>query len=375
MSRLAQGLSIAVIAMALAACGSKSKGGKTTPGGTGGGKDAVGMQDGEQPGGGEGGTGGDQGAGGGDQGGGDGSVLPGEGGPEGEGGAKEPETPKYAPPNLDPDPEDQRSAVQSHLKKGRDALRGQSPQPDTAISEAKQALAIDGTSIDAVAIMAHAYVLKKLYDTAETVLDMLMKDRKDAAERHPGVFFVYGLVYDKTDQAAKAFVAYQTAVKLKPDYGSALINLGVHQLRNKQYGESIETYEKLSQLGYDDAKTWNSLGAAYRGRSGDYDPGSAPRDEWLLKAENAFKRATQADKNYGPAYYNLGLLYLDADPYPQPGGGQLDTLVRLNKAKAYFEEYKNAPGVDMKLFDERMKNVTKLISREEKKRKKPKAEE
>jgi len=366
MRRAARGLSIALLSAGLVACGSKSKGAKTTPDGkaTGAGESA-GMKDGQPA-----GEGGATGA--------DGTVLPdsGEGGATaGTGGDKKPETPTYTPPNLDPDPNDARTVVQQHLKAGRDALRGTAPDPDRAIAEAKQALAVDGTSVDAVAIMAHAYVHKKLYDTAETILDMLMKDREGAAKKHPGVFYVYGLIYDRTDQPAKAMLAYRTAVQLKPDYGSALVNLGVHQLRNKQYTEAIATYEKLGQLGYDDAKTWNSLGASYRGHSGDYDPGSGPRRDWLLKAENAFKRATQADRNYGPAYYNLGLLYLDADPFPTPDGAQLDTLVRLNKAKAYFEEYKNAPGVDMKLFDERMKNVTKLISREEKKRKKSKKEE
>ena len=72
---------------------------------------------------------------------------------------------------------------------------------------------------------------------------------------------------------------------------------------------------------------------------------------------------------YGPAYFNLGLLYLDADPFPS-GGGQLDTMQRLNAAKGFFDQYKNMPGVDMKLYDERMKDVAKLIKREEKRRKK-----
>jgi hypothetical protein len=50
----------------------------------------------------------------------------------------------------------------------------------------------------------------------------------------------------------------------------------------------------------------------------------------------------------------------------------MDTLARLNRAKTYFDEYKNMPGVDMKLYDERTKDVTKLIKREEKKRAKSK---
>ena len=366
-------LVVALFTAAVAACGGKDKGKSTTPGGGAGGSDAVGMGDGDPVG------GGGSGAGGGDTGGGGSSDLPGGGGDTGGdtgggdtgGGTAEPEAePKYTPPNLDPDPQQARSSVQAHLRTARDALRGDKPNPDTAIKEAKAALAIDGTSVDAVVVLAHAYYHKKLYDTAETVLDMLMKERKEA-KKNAGVYYVYGLVYDKTNELKKAELAYSTAVGLDGDHGPSLMNLGVHQLRNKQYEEAVATFEKLTgQLGYADAITYNSLGSAYRGRSGDYDPGSGPQADWLIKAETAFKRSLGADRNYGPAYYNLGLLYLDADPFPTSDGGSLDNLVRLQKAKTYFEEYKNMPGVDMKLFDARMKDVTKLIKREEKKRKK-----
>lgn len=361
-----------LLAFALVACGGKDKGKGTTPAtGGGGGGDAVGMKDGETPA--DSGAGGDAGDGGGGGTAEDGTVLPDDGsgaGADSGAGTGSEETPKYVPPNLDPDPGEAKQGVAGHLKQARDALRGSSPDPDRAIQEAKAALTIDGTSVDAVVILAHAYYHKRLYDTAETILDMLVKDR-EKAKKHAGVYYVYGLVYDRTNEPQKAELAYKTAVQLKPDYGSALVNHGVYQLKNKQYDEAISTYEKLTaELGYNDARTWNALGAAYRGRSGDYDPGSGPRADWLLKAESAFKRALQADRNYGPAYYNLGLLYLDADPFPSPDGGSMDNLLRLQKAKTYFEEYKNMPGVDMKAFDARMKDVTKLIKREEKKRKK-----
>ena len=43
---------------------------------------------------------------------------------------------------------------------------------------------------------------------------------------------------------------------------------------------------------------------------------------------------------------------------------------RLNAAKDFLDKYKNMPNVDMKLYDERMKDVTKAVKREEKARKK-----
>jgi len=272
---------------------------------------------------------------------------------------------------MDPDPETAKQGVRTHIKAARDGLKSDPPDPDLTIKEAKEALKIDGTNIDAVVLLAHAYYTKKLYDTAETILDMLLRDRKDAAPKNAGVYYVYGLIYDKTNEPVKALKAYQTAVDLWPTYPAALMNLGVHQLRNKQYDDAMQTYELLTgDLQNRDASTWSSLGSAYRGKSADFDSASSERGTWLLKAEEAYKKATTANRDYGPAYYNLGLLYLDGDPFPDGNGGKMDNLVRLNQAKTYFDEYKNMPGVDIKLYDERMKNVTKLIKREEKKRKK-----
>jgi tetratricopeptide (TPR) repeat protein len=146
------------------------------------------------------------------------------------------------------------------------------------------------------------------------------------------------------------------------------VNLGVHQLQNGQYDAARQAFEKLTQqFGRKDAVTMTSLGSAYRGMSADF-PQGGQRDGYIAKADGAYKRATQANPNYGPAYYNLGLLYLENDPFP----GISDPMIRLNAAKGFFDQYKNMPGVDIKLYDDRMKDVTKLIKRQEKLNKKKK---
>ena len=85
----------------------------------------------------------------------------------------------------------------------------------------------------------------------------------------------------------------------------------------------------------------------------------------MRQAEQQYKRALQANSSYGAAYYNLGLLYLDNDPYP----GISDSLARLNQSKQYFDQYKNMPAVDMKLYDARMKEIDKAIKKVEKQNK------
>jgi tetratricopeptide (TPR) repeat protein len=360
MPRFARIVTALALAAGLVACGGKDKKAPAAPGSGQPGQQGVGdgdpTGDPGQPGSEQPGTPGQPGA------------EPGAGGEQAGTDPGEPPPPPIVAPNLDPDPGQAKSQVDEHLKRGNAALQAGSLDPDKAIAEAKAALAVDATSVDAVVVLAHGYYHKKLYDTAEVILDMLFKERAKAKD-NAGVYFVYGLVYDKINEPQKARVAYEKAVELEPNHLSALTNLGIHQLANKQYREAVRTYEKVSRE-RPSAPVWNALGSAYRGQSADYDPGAADRANLLRKADTAFKRAIQADRNFGQAYYNLGLLYLDADPYPGEGGAPMDTLLRLQQAKKYFDDYKNMPGASATLHAERTKDVDKLIKREEKARKK-----
>lgn len=284
-------------------------------------------------------------------------------------GASEPSdtTPQVTYPNLDPDPAQAKTQVDAHLAIAKNALAQPTPDGDAALKEARIALTYDAASVDAAAMVAFAYYHKKLYETAELVLDDLFK--RETAKNNAQVYYVYGLVYDKTNRPDRAELAYQKAVGLDPNHASAMVNLGVHYLQNGRYDDAEQLFERLTtQFKRTDAVTLTSLGAAYRGHSADFPPGGQ-RDSYVVKADGAFKRATKVNSNYGPAYYNLGLLYLENDPFP----GIADPLVRLNAAKGWFDQYKNMPGVDIKLYDDRMKDVTKLIKRIEKQNKKKKS--
>lgn len=271
-------------------------------------------------------------------------------------------------PNLDPDPTQAKSQVDQHLAVARQALSSSTPDPDTALREAKEALKIDATSVDAAAYYAFAYYHKKQYDTAELVLDDVFK--RETAKKNAAIYYVYGLVYEHTKRPEQAALAFNKAIELNPNFPSALINVGANQLRNKQYAEAQATFERLTkEFRRGDAVVLTSLGSAYRGHAGEYPPGSGDRNQLIISSEQAYRRAILANPNYGPVYYNLALLYLDADPFPS-GGGSLDTMQRLNAAKGFLDKYKDMPGVDMKMYDERMKDVTKAVKHEEKRRKK-----
>jgi len=346
---------------AAAGCGGTTKREPTTPDKAGAAGESQSMTDTGEPGAGPGGPGTGANA-----------TPPGSGGPGGpatSGGLQAGDQlgPVVTMPNYDPDPAQARTQVDQHLQVARAALATSSPDPETALREARLALQVDAASIDAAAMIAFAYYHKKLYDTAELVLDDLFK--RDAAKKSANVYYVYGLIYDHTNRPDQAVMSFKKAVELDPNLASAQVDLGVHQLQNTQYAEALQTFDRLvNQFGRSDVVTLTSLGSAYRGHAADYPAGSPDRDDNVRRAEAAYKRALQGNSSYGPAYYNLGLLYLDNDPFP----GLADTLLRLNTSKSYFDQYKNMPNVDMKLYDDRMKDVTKAIKRAEKQLKKTK---
>jgi tetratricopeptide (TPR) repeat protein len=278
--------------------------------------------------------------------------------------------PTVAMPSYDPEPSQAKAQVDQHLQIARTALSSPTPDADAALREARQALGIDAASIDAAAMVAFAYYHKRLYDTAELVLDDLFK--RESAKQNANVYYVYGLVYDRTNRPEQAVLSFKKAVDINPNHASAMVNLGVHELQNSQYTDAVGLFERLvKQFGRSDAVTLTSLGSAYRGHAADYPSGTPDHDDNVRRAEGAYKRALQSTASYGPAYYNLGLLYLDNEPFP----GLPDNLLRLSTAKGYFEQYKNMQGVDMKLYDDRMKDVTKAIKRAEKQQKKSRPSE
>ena len=276
--------------------------------------------------------------------------------------------PEIKPPGLDLTPAQKAAKVRHHVGRGKAALQGNSPDADAAISEARLALSADETSVSAMLLLAQADIIKRYYDQA---LDVLRKAVKRGGAQNRQVHFLTGLVYDKTNRPDDAVNSYERAVALAPNYQSALMNLGVHYLANQRFLEAGRIYERLTkQLGYTSAAAWNNLGSSYRGQSAAAGLSEVTRNQLILRAETTYKRAISANKNYAAAYYNLGLLYLDSDPFPAGRGQELDRLIRLQRAKTYFDEYRLMPGADTKRVDEVAATAQKLIAREQRLRKK-----
>jgi tetratricopeptide (TPR) repeat protein len=268
------------------------------------------------------------------------------------------------PPGVDLSPAERQRRVKKHLSAGKAALAGAGLDADEAGRQARLALAVDETSVDAMVLLAHANIEKRYYDQA---LDVLDKAAERGGARVKEVHFLLGVVYDETEEPDKAFDAYRRAVALAPTYPSALMNLGVHYLANQRYLDARSVYEKLTgSLGYATAASLTNLGSAYRGLSAELGATDVnQRNQMILRAEQTYKRAIAKNKTYANAYYNLGLLYLDSDPYPVAGGREMDNLARLKRAKSYFDQYRRLPGADTRRVDEIAATADKLITREE----------
>ncbi|MBT8493542.1 MAG: hypothetical protein KJO07_10830 [Deltaproteobacteria bacterium] len=309
-----------------------------------------------------GGAAGGGGGGGGAAGGGAGGQTAG-GGSTGGGATSTPAPPPpIKPPGLDLTAAQKAQKIKGNLRKAGTAMAKNPPDAETGIAESKAALAVDETNLTAMLYLAHGNYAKGYYDIAEYVL--VQAEKTKGGQRSPKLYLLQGLVFQATEREDKAERAFGKAVSLNGNYRSALINLGVYHIKNKRYGKARTVYEKLTgPLGSKSAAAWTNLGSAYRGLTGQSGLDDQSKRKLLLRAESSFKKALTLRKRYANAYYNLGLLYLDADPFPV-GSKDMDTLKRLDRAKTYFEEYSRQPGADKKLAKEQMAVAQKLYDRE-----------
>ena len=272
------------------------------------------------------------------------------------------------PPGLDLDPNEKQVRLSGHLSRAKQALASGGRDTSLAIQEAQAALQVDETSAPAMLLLAEANYKKGNLELAE---DILGKAKARGGDQSKELHFLYGLIYERTDRETEALASFEKAVTLDPNYQSGLLNLGVHFLKNKRYTEAASLFERLTgPLGYNGPEAWNNLASAYRGRSAEFAATDINRrNEFILRAEQTYKQALSISRNYAPPYYNLGLLYLDSEPFPT-ANGDMDKMVRLKRAESYFSEYRGKPKANSKLAGEQIALANRLYDREDKVRKK-----
>src|ERR1041384_340028 len=104
-----------------------------------------------------------------------------------------------------------------------------------------------------------------------------------------------GYSYYKLSQSQEAIIAYQQAVRMKPDYGSAYLGLGdVYYYQTKQYREAMNAYSRGVQYKDDNPTAFYNL-AWSANELGQYD-----------QAANAARKAIGLQADYAEAYAELG---------------------------------------------------------------------
>ena len=262
------------------------------------------------------------------------------------------------PPTQDLPPERRDLLVRDSLRKGVQALRAH--DADGTVRAARAALDLDETNVEAMIMLAHGYYMKGYDDKVEAVLTLAQKQK--AGDNHPVLWMLFGLVYDRTNREDQALTSFEKASKLKPDYLAALVDRGAIYLKRHRYADAVPVFEQVVQIEDKSPKAHTNLGSAYRGRSTDMADQKDQRDQLLRRAEQEYKLAIQQDPAYAPAYFDLGLLYLDADPFPG-----LETLTRYQQAQRFLSQYKQTAGpAGVPAVDDYLTAAQKGMEREQK---------
>jgi tetratricopeptide (TPR) repeat protein len=285
----------------------------------------------------------------------------------------EPEPPKAEPPKppgQDLPADERERIVKSHLTIGAEAER--KADADAMIREAMAVLDVDETNVEAMVLLAGGYYLKGNLDKTEAVTEEALKQER--ARRNAKLYMLRGLVYDRTNREDAALVAYTKATDIDPGYAAAWTNRGVIYLKRRVYADlnpgakdgAVSCFESaMGLIGRNrSARAHTHLGSAYRGLANDK---RDQRDSLLQKAEGEFKTAMTVNTSYVQAYFNLGLLYYDADPFPG-----MDKLQRLSMALRYLKEYQRISGPNLKPDDpsnEYIGTAQKAYDLEEKRKK------
>ena len=114
---------------------------------------------------------------------------------------------------------------------------------------------------------------------------------RDSAERE----FSRAASYERTNMFKEAIEAYKQAVKLKPDYVDAYMQLGLDYYRIGRYSDAVEAYKQAVKINPNDQAAYNKLAATY-----------ILLGEYPL-AIKMFKESLKTDPRNPETHFNLGV--------------------------------------------------------------------
>lgn len=216
-------------------------------------------------------------------------------------------------------------------------------------SEALQALKLDERSVPAMRLMAWVFFEQRRFESAAFALE-------NALKLEPGNGLLHlelGHVQLKLKEERKALEAFGRAAKLRPELADAQENYGVLMLQYGETDEAVVAFQKVVTLRPKSASAQLHLGNGLRAQ------------KKYVEAEAAYKKALELDPKMASVHFNLGLLYIDNE---LPGVDYLERLKRAEGAMTAYAAAGEMPKEVATRVDDYQGTLTKLITREEKKR-------
>lgn len=228
------------------------------------------------------------------------------------------------PKDRDPEEEKRKMAASREVSaRAKQALR--SGDLTRAIEESRQALRVHEQNVEAMLVIAEAFFKQGKWEitqgVATSVLDV--DPRVLSPQESSQAYNLRGFAYLAEGKAETAKKMFRSAAEMDAKNAAAWNNLGVQYMQDGDYGTAATCFRYASEVDAGFTKAQLNYGTALRGQGK------------LVEAEAQFQKMIANKPSYAAAHFNLGVLYLDADTFPN-----LDTRARFNKAIGAFTKYK-----------------------------------
>jgi tetratricopeptide (TPR) repeat protein len=209
----------------------------------------------------------------------------------------------------------------------------QDPNPDTqqaqrsmkggnyeqAIQQAKSALGKNERFVPAMIVMAQAYFKLHKYELCASILDTAAQ----IDDRQGEIYFIRGHLALAKDDKPNALAAFKAAVERDPNHAAAWNDLAAEYIIVHNFDAGAQAAQRAVQISPSFVKARINYGSALRGLK-QYD-----------QAVQEYQAALRTDPNNADAYFNLGILYLDAEKV-----ASYDTKTKLEMAVKNLQRYK-----------------------------------
>ncbi len=262
------------------------------------------------------------------------------------------------PQDRDPEEEKRKMAASRDVSaKAKQALR--SGDLTRAIEEARQALRVHEQNVEAMLVIAEAFFKQGKWEITQGVATAVLDvdPRRLTPQESSQAYNLRGFAYlsdDKREQAKKMF---RSAAEIDAKNAAAWNNLGVQYMQDGDFETAATCFKYATDIDASFTKAQLNYGTALRGQAK------------LVEAEAQFQKMISKQPSYAAAHFNLGVLYLDAEDFPN-----LDLRARYNKAITAFTKYKelaisqghkSADDSSLSAMERAMLSSRKLVSPEQ----------